>query len=558
VTYKKMPAEVFTQHVIILAKTRAGKSSALRLFVEELLDAGKPVTVIDPKGDWWGIKSSADGKQPGYPVVIFGGEHGDVPLNARQGGEVADLLATGNRPALIDLGGWSVADRTRFFIDFAATTFRVTRGIRYLVIDEVHNFAPQGKVLDPLAGQMLHWANRLASEGLGRGVIMLTASQRPQKVHKDFVTSAETLIAMRAIHPLDRNAIKDWIDGCPDADKGKEILKSLATMPRGDGWVWSPEINYGPLRLSFPKYKTFDSFRPQGVDEKKIKGWAAVDLDEVRQRFASVIQEAEAKDPKRLQQEIIRLTARCRELNAELAKPKELAVDAAALERAYRQGMNDMQTHVVASMSSVETSGYRLGGVFVKDIAAPNAPMIESKVPVIPTISVARSEPQLRQNGTASGNGALPKAQRLILTALAQYHPQGRSKTQVALLTGYAKNGGGFGNAIGSLRASAFVVDRTDGLMDITPAGIVALGRFDTLPSGRALLEHWCAQLGKAERLILTALHEAYPNGMDKDELGRRTNYEPKGGGFGNALGRLRTLELIHGKGTLYVSVDLL
>lgn len=59
------------------------------------------------------------------------------------------MIATGNRPCIIDLGGWLVSDRTRFFIDFAQTLFRTTRGQRFIVIDEVHNFAPQGKVLDP-------------------------------------------------------------------------------------------------------------------------------------------------------------------------------------------------------------------------------------------------------------------------------------------------------------------------------------------------------------------------------------------------------------------------
>jgi len=71
---------------------------------------------------------------------------------------------------------------------------------------------------------MLHWANRLASEGAGKGVTLIAASQRPQKVHKDFVTSCETLIACRVVHKLDRDAIKDWIDGCADAAKGRAVL----------------------------------------------------------------------------------------------------------------------------------------------------------------------------------------------------------------------------------------------------------------------------------------------------------------------------------------------
>jgi hypothetical protein len=55
-----------------------------------------------------------------------------------------------------------------------------------------------------------------------------------------------------------------------------------------------------------------------------------------------------------------------------------------------------------------------------------------------------------RENRAASGNrldeaGKLPAGERRILTALAQY-PQGRSKAQVAVLAGYALNGGGFNN----------------------------------------------------------------------------------------------------------------
>lgn len=144
-----IPAAALSQHTIVLGKTGAGKSSVLRLLVESQLAKQLPVCILDPKGDWWGIKSSADGKEAGYPLVIFGGEHADVPINAHAGAQVAELYATGNRPCLIDLGGWMPGDRTRFFIDFASTLFRQTRGPRWLVIDEVHNFAPQGKVMDP-------------------------------------------------------------------------------------------------------------------------------------------------------------------------------------------------------------------------------------------------------------------------------------------------------------------------------------------------------------------------------------------------------------------------
>jgi hypothetical protein len=133
----------------VLGKTRSGKSSVMRGLVEGLLEREQPVCIVDPKGDWWGIKLARRQAPRAIPVVIFGGEHADVPINAHAGAHVAELFATGNRPCLIDLGGWMVGERTRFWIDFASTLFKLTRGMRWLVVDEVHNFAPKGKVMDP-------------------------------------------------------------------------------------------------------------------------------------------------------------------------------------------------------------------------------------------------------------------------------------------------------------------------------------------------------------------------------------------------------------------------
>ncbi len=295
-----VPKEILNQHVAVLGKTRSGKSSVMRGLVEGLLRDQKPVCIIDPKGDWYGLKLSADGKSPGFPVVIFGGSHADVPIDEHSGTAVAELFATGNRPCLIDMGGWTVGARTRFWIAFASTLFRETKGHRWLVIDEVHNFAPKGSLKgsgDDNMATSLHWVNRFASEGLGKGVAMLFASQRPQKVHNDTLTSAETLIAMRVLHPSDRGAIADWIAGNGDAS-GTEVLASLARMKRGEGWAWSPEIGFGPKLVQFPMFETYDSFRPQTVeDTKRLKGWASVDLDEVRAKLKSVIEKAKADDP---------------------------------------------------------------------------------------------------------------------------------------------------------------------------------------------------------------------------------------------------------------------
>jgi hypothetical protein len=85
-------------------------------------------------------------------------------------------------------------------------------------------------------------------------------------------------------------------------------------------------------------------------------------------------------------------------------------------------------------------------------------------------------------------------------------------------------------------------------------------GDVEPLPVGEALLAHWLRQpqLGKAERSILSVVYGAGGRALSKEEIGAATEYEPTGGGFNNALSRLRTLGLIEGKGEIRVSPTLL
>jgi hypothetical protein len=149
----------------------------------------------------------------------------------------------------------------------------------------------------------------------------------------------------------------------------------------------------------------------------------------------------------------------------------------------------------------------------------------------------------------------LAAGERRILTALAQY-PRGRSKVQVAVLTGYAASGGGFNNYLGALRSRA-LIDGDGDRLTLTEAGIRALGSWEPLPMGAELVDYWRNRLGKAERLILETLTHAYPAGLNKEEVAAQAGYEPNGGGFNNALGRLRTLELVQGRGELRASDNL-
>ena len=513
-----IPIRVLDAHLAVLGKTGAGKSYALRGMIECLLDEKRRVCIIDPKGDHWGIKSSYDGKKAGYSVVIFGGDHADVPINPRVGKEIAELVATGNRPCVIDFRGWMPGERTRFWIEFASTLFRSNKEPLWLVMDEVHNFAPQGKVLDPDAGKCLHWTNRIGTEGRGLGIRVLMASQRPQKVHKDLLTCAETLVAMRVIHPLDRNAMKEWIDGCGDAERGRMVLNSLAEMKRGEAFVWSPEIKFFE-RLTFPKIKTFDSFKAPVGDVKSDapRGWATVNLDDVRKRLAKTIEEAKANDPELLK-------ARIREL--EKGKPRQ--VDESAISRAMESAKRDAQRESSAMLRSLEATVAKQQAIMKRtaEMLVGLAIEVPKHVPVVTVVKREELRPPIIRSRVfdkvQTSVDVIPLGEKKILNALAQYD-DGLTRDELSVITKYRRSSRDA--YIARLAGKEFIT--TGDRICCTEEGRAALGDdFRPLPTGSALIEHWLHSLPIGERAIFQVLVDRYPDSVSRDEISELTPYK--------------------------------
>jgi len=61
-----------------------------------------------------------------------------------------------------------------------------------------------------------------------RAIHFFEVDQAAGRIDEHRHSRQDALIAKRVIHPLDRGAMKDWIDGCGDPTKGKEVLDSLA------------------------------------------------------------------------------------------------------------------------------------------------------------------------------------------------------------------------------------------------------------------------------------------------------------------------------------------
>ena len=76
----ELPLDALTQTFAFIGKRGTGKTNGGVVLTEEFIRAGLPVCVIDPVGVWFGLRAAGDGKGQGLPVVIFGGEHADIPI----------------------------------------------------------------------------------------------------------------------------------------------------------------------------------------------------------------------------------------------------------------------------------------------------------------------------------------------------------------------------------------------------------------------------------------------------------------------------------------------
>ena len=120
--------EALQQHVIVLGKTRRERAARVRVLVEWLLENKKRVVILSPKDDWWGLKLRCRRQARRLPDRHLRGKHEDLPFNPRAGAQVAELIATGNRPCHITFARQKPADRTRFYNEFMEGLFKFHQG----------------------------------------------------------------------------------------------------------------------------------------------------------------------------------------------------------------------------------------------------------------------------------------------------------------------------------------------------------------------------------------------------------------------------------------------
>lgn len=555
-----LPLEAVTQTFAVLGKRGSGKTNTSGVMTEQMIKAGLPVVVVDPIGVWWGLRHAADGKSPGLPVVILGGEHADVPIDESSGTVIADFVIEHRTPVVIDLGLLSKSAQRRFMVDFAERLYVKNRNALHVVLDECDTFVPQR--IDHGGERLVGAINDLVRKGRARGIGVTLISQRPALVNKDVLTQIEVLVAHRMTGPQDRDAIERWVEH--NADKDPKFLASLQVLEIGEAWVWSP----GWLEL-FKKTRinlrtTFDSSATPkaGTRVRTPKNAARVDLESLKTKLATTIERAKEDDPRELRRQIAELEKQLRTKTV-VQPPPPKPVEVPVLTSKERKAIEQLTKATDGFAAAVDKLNQRAQAIVSNSgtIATACAKLVEKK-PALPKPQVApASAARIARTANGASNGTRRKhhdvdanldgPMRKILAALAQFGPMDKKK--LALLSGYSSTGGAFNNPLGRLRSedNQYITPKRVEPIAITQRGLDALGDYEQLPGDSdALFDLWMqhSSVDGPMRRILAALREA-GGSLDKVKLAARCEYEPTGGAFNNPLGRLRRLGLISKSG---------
>lgn len=566
-----VPLDFATEGLGVVGMRGSGKSNAEARWCEILHKAKIPFVVVDPKGDWGGIRSSADGKSPGLPIPVFGGLYGDFPLDEHLGARIADLLVDENMSAILDVSRMSHAARARFLTDFFEQLMdRHQREphVRCVILEEAHRYIPQ-KVPAELT-RVKEAAAAILLEGRSWGLGCWAATQRPARLNKDVMEEVGTIFVFRlgVAATNDRRTVTGWFQ---DQDNVKEIASTFTTLGNGEAWVHGPATLGITQRIQMDRRTTFDSAATPlvGASGKPIATMATINSAAIIEALSDAIDKAKANDPKELKKELS-------VVRAELAK-RPSAEDASELEW-WRRFSTTFAPEQLPEIGAPFTS---LGPLYLSG-AAPKPETIEvpfvpdeildkrdlvvegasalakliadmsngldaavkeadkakksgpKSAPVLPvmvkTTKAALAEvrhvriPRETPVADDPGDGSLPKGERVVLVGIAQSGTAGATKGQLVLLSGLKSSS--VKTYVQRLRNKGLVTS-TGARFFTTEEARSMLGHFEPLPSGEALRSYWVNSIPEGESKILSALISVYPHTVTREELVERTGYEP-------------------------------
>lgn len=574
-----LPDDVVTKKLAMLGTTGSGKSYAATKLAEELFGIAAQVVAVDPVGIWYGLRLSASGKSPGLPFTIFGGLHGDVPIDPTKGALIADVICDRNISAVIDVSQLdSDTDALRFVRDFGTRLFERRKAkpkAMHIFVEECQEFLPENPQ-SQYERMCLHTWKRICKIGRNFGIGVSLISQRPQEVNKKALNLTECMFAFQMQGPHERKAVRAWIE---DIGGDGKIVDQLPKLEVGHAHVWSPRWLKISREVAIGKKHTFDASSTPELGEAKaaeVKPLSAKDLEALRTEMAEVIQREEENDPAALKQKVATLERELVRQSHPISvigkadKPFDPAKLKEQYDLGFQQGSKATKVSLYQKIKSLESSVERYKSQLLKqlehmtkvceqfeikpiDIEAVVHGAVDIPFTVPPRPVAMRPTPVRATAPPTLGPGGVSKGEMDILQRLVQLG--GATPAQISVLVQLKRS---TRNKYLQMLGSRGFVYRDGDKYVATEQGSAAAGDIPELPVGHDLFQYWLTQVSAGEASILREAYEQGPEeATDRVALGEAANLQRSTRNKYIQILIARQLLVDAGKGKVRVSRDL-
>ncbi|MEZ4701826.1 MAG: DUF5752 family protein [Rhodothermales bacterium] len=226
------PFQLLDFNLGIVGSSASGKSWLAGLLTEELLRLGYQVCVIDPEGDYRGLRA--------FPhTLALGGAGSALPPVE----DLVTLSTYSNVSLILDLSAYGIEERAAYVSSLmpALLALRARRGRpHWFLIDEIHNFCPSGG--GSLSGPMC--------QGMQAGGFGLVGF-RPSQVEPAVLDAIDNWLLTRTMLPEELGVLEERLTAAGIDD----VAGQLATLPVGQAYLLSGAEGGGMPRAEIVSFK---------------------------------------------------------------------------------------------------------------------------------------------------------------------------------------------------------------------------------------------------------------------------------------------------------------
>ncbi|SFR30834.1 ATP-binding protein [Halorubrum sodomense] len=303
--------DVLTGRSFITGKSGSGKSNTASVVIENLLDSGFPVLIVDTDGEYYGLKEE-------YEILHAGAdEECDIVVSPEHAEKLANLALEQNVPIILDVSGYLEEETANeLLLEVVKQLFAKEKRMKkpfLLVIEECHEYIPEGGGMDETGKMLIKVGKRGRKHGLG----IVGISQRPADVKKDFITQCDWLCWHRLTWDNDTKVVGRIL--------GSKYASAVEDLGDGEAFLmtdWDESIR----RIQFHRKETFDAGATPGLDDFERPELKSVSSDLVGE-LQSISDEEERRESEiaDLRQELERKDQRIADLERELEEAKDLS-----------------------------------------------------------------------------------------------------------------------------------------------------------------------------------------------------------------------------------------